>query len=169
MIARQQNADEILLRHYLLGQTSVEAQRAVELRLLSDQDYFDQLLRCEEELTDEYARGAMSGDDKKRFEGHFLNSPERYENLAFAKAFHQYLLAHTQRNPARASFFSRWPVFMEAALMTSVVLLIAALVWSLRTTWQLREDVRQNQIQLSQADQREKILTQQIKEQQEQL
>lgn len=161
MIARQQSEDEIALRRYLLGETSGEEQRTVELRLLSDQEYFDLLVRCEEELTDEYARGAVSFQDKERFERQFLNSPERRGNLEFAKAFNQYVLAHRQRNPAKASLFPKWPVFMEAALMAAVAILIVALAWSVRTTMRLREQVEQNRAQLSQADQREKILTQQ--------
>lgn len=169
MIARQQSEDEIALRRYLLGETSGEEQRTVELRLLSDQEYFDLLGRCEEELTDEYARGAVSAQDKERFEGHFLNSPERRGNLEFAKAFNQYVLAHRQRNPAKASLFPKWPVFMEAALMAAVAILIVALAWSVRTTMRLREQVEQNRAQLSQADQREKILTQQMEQQREQI
>lgn len=169
MISERQSEGEILLRRYLLGETFAEEQQAVEQRLLNDQDYFDRLLRCEEELIDEYARGTMAGPDKQRFEGHFLNSPERRESLVFAQALNRYISEHAQWNPARAGLFPKWPVVMEAALMAAVVILVVALGLSVRTTVQLRERVEQDRVQLSQAGQREKVLTQQVEQQREQL
>src|SRR5580765_5396119 len=165
MIARE---DEILLRRYLLGQASEEEQLALEQRLLSDQDYFDQLLRSEEELTDEYARGEMGSPDREKFEGHFLSSPERRESLAFAQALNQYLSTHKQQIPARPGLFPR-PVFMEIALMAAVVVLVAALGLMLRTNTQLREQVEQNRSQRAQAEQRAVMLSRQMEQQREQL
>lgn len=169
MIAGHQREDEVLLRRYLLGQASEEEQLALEQRLLSDQDYFDQLLRSEEELTDEYARGEMVSPDREKFEGHFLSSPERREGLAFAQALNRYLSTHKQWIPARPGLFPRQPVFMEAALMAAVVVLVAALGLMLRTNTQLREQVEQNQSQRAQAEQRAAMLTRQMEQQQEQL
>jgi hypothetical protein len=169
MIAERQREDEVLFRRYLLGQTSEEEQLALEQRLLSDQDYFDQLLRSEEELTDEYARGEMSNPDREKFEEHFLSSPERRESLAFAQALNRYLSTHEQRTPARPGLFPRPPVFMEVALMAAVIVLVVAVGLMLRTNTQLREQVEQNRSQRAQAEQRAAMLTRQMEQQQEQL
>jgi anti-sigma-K factor RskA len=169
MIAGRQRDEEVLLRRYLLGQASEEEQLALEQRLLSDQDYFDQLLRFEEELTDEYARGEMGNPDREIFEAYFLNSSERHESLAFAQALNRYLSTHKQRIPDRPGLFPRWPVFMEVALMAAVVVLVAILGLMLRTTMQLREQVEQTRSQRAQAEQRAAILTRQIEQQQKQL
>lgn len=169
MIAGREREDEIMLRRYLLGQTAEEEQLALEQRLLSDQDYFDQLLRSEEELTDEYARGEMGNPDREKFEKYFLSSPERRESLAFAQALNRYLSTHKQQIPARSGLFPRWPVFMEVALMAAVVVLVAALGLMLRTTMQLREQVEQNRSQRAQAEQRAAMLTRQMEQQREQL
>ena len=169
MIPGLQHEDEILLRHYLLGQASAEEQRTIEQRLLSDQDYFDQLLRFEEELTDEYARGEMESPDREKFEGHFLNSPERRESLAFSQALTRYFLARRQQSAIRPGLFSRWPLLIEATLMAAVVVLVGVLGLMLRTTMQLREQVEQNRSQRVQAEQQVAMLTRQIEQQQEQL
>jgi hypothetical protein len=169
MIARRQREEEVLLRRYLLGQTSEGEQLTLEQRLLSDQDCFDQLLRCEEELTDEYARNEMGSPDQKRFEEYFLSSPERHENLAFAQTLNRYLSTHKQRDEIRPGLFSRWPAFMEVTLTAAVVVLVAALGLMLRTNMQLREQVKQGQSQRAQAEQRTTALTQQIDQQREQL
>jgi hypothetical protein len=169
MIGGRQRDEDVLLRRYLLGQTSEEEQLALEQRLLSDQDYFDKLLRSEEELTDEYARGEMVSPDRDNVEGHFLRSPERRENLAFAQALNRYLSTYKPLIRARPGLFPRWPVFMEVGLMAAVVVLVAALGLMLRTTMQLREQVEQNRSQRVQAEQRAAVLTRQIEQQREQL
>src|SRR5205809_12737 len=117
MIAGREREDEVMLRRYLLGQTSEEEQLALEQRLLNEQEYFDHLLRSEEELIDEFTRGEMADPDREKFEGHFLSSPERRESLLFAQALNRYLSTHKQWIPARSGLFPRWPVFKEVALM----------------------------------------------------
>jgi len=169
MIAGLQREDKTLLRRYLLGQTSAEEQRPIEQRLLTDQDYFDQLLQVEEELTDEYARRALESPDREKFEGHFLNSPERRESLAFAQALNRYLLTHRQQNAIRPGLFPRWPVFIKVALIAAAVVLVTALGLMLRTTMQLREQAEQNRNQRAQAEQRAAMLTRQMEQQREQL
>jgi hypothetical protein len=169
MIAGRQREEEVLLRRYLLGQTSEEEQLALEQRLLREQDYFDQLLRSEEELTDEYARGEMGSPDREKFEGYFLSSPERRESLAFAQALNRYLSTHEQQAPARPGLFPRWPVFIEISLMAAVVVLVAAVGLILRTNTQLREQVEENRSQRVQTEQRAATLTRQMEQQQEQL
>lgn len=169
MIAGQQRQNETALRRYLLGQTEGEERRFIEEKLLADQEYFDQLLRCEEELIDEYACGQMRGADKECFEKYFMASPEHRENVGFAQAFHRYLAAQKRSHAGAWTFSPRWAARTSIALMGAVVILIAALTWSMRTVMQLREQVEQNRAQLLQADQREKILTQQIEQQREQI
>jgi type II secretory pathway pseudopilin PulG len=169
MIAERQHEDEVLLRRYLLGQTSEEEQLMLEQRLLSDQEYFDQLLRSEEELTDEYARNEMVGHDRKRFEEYFLSSPERREGVAFAQALNRYLSKHKQQVPATPGLFSRWPVSMQVALMAAMVILVAALGLMLRMNMQLRKQAEQDRSQRAQVEQQAMILTRQTDQQREQL
>jgi hypothetical protein len=48
-----QRSDKRSLRRYLLGETDPEEQSTIEQRLLSEKEYFDELVKIEEELTDE--------------------------------------------------------------------------------------------------------------------
>jgi hypothetical protein len=162
MIAGEQRQDEIPLRRYLLGQAADEEQRMIEQNLLANQEYFDQLLKCEEELIDEYASGAMKGADKEYFDKHFMASPERRESVAFAQALHRYW-ASQQRS--RAGMWELSPgvaARMNIALMAAVIVLAAASALMLRTTLQLRRLVEQNQAELARGEQREKTLTEQV-------
>ena len=81
--------DEIM--QYLLGILPEEAQQRVEQRLLTDEDFFEELLAGEDELTDLYLNEDLSSEDRDRFESHFLSTPERHRQLKFAKALSRYV------------------------------------------------------------------------------
>jgi cell division protein FtsB len=168
MIAeRRQN--EMQLRRYLLGQAGEEEQRAIEHGLLTDQEYFDQLLKREEELIDEYACGAMQGADKECFEKHFLATPERRENLAFAQALHRYFTSQKRSRAGAGEVFHARPIRINIALTAAVAVLAVVSALLLLVTLQLRRQVEQNRAELSQDGQREKALSQQVEQQREQL
>jgi cell division protein FtsB len=162
MIAGQQRQNESQLRQYLLGQAGEEEQRIIEQSLLANQEYFDQLLRCEEELIDEYAGGAMKGADKECFEKHFMAGPERRESVAFAQALHRYFVSQKR---SRAGMWELSPggvARMNIAMMVAAIVLAVASAMLLRTTVQLRQLVEQNQAELARAEQRKKMLTEQV-------
>jgi anti-sigma factor RsiW len=89
-----------LLRQYLLGpQTEADLSR-VEERLMSDTELFEELLMLEDEVIDQYVRGQMSNEDRASFERHFLQSPERREQLRFGRALANYVdLVHAASSP----------------------------------------------------------------------
>jgi anti-sigma factor RsiW len=79
------------LRQYLLGDLTEEARRRVEQRLLTEPDFLEELLAGEEELIDEYVGDELSGDERLKFERHFLGTPERRRQLSFARALSRYV------------------------------------------------------------------------------
>lgn len=79
------------IRQYLLGQLPQEDSARLEERLLSDSDFFEELLIAEEELIDEYLGGDLSQAERPGFETHFLVAPERQGKLRFGRALHQYM------------------------------------------------------------------------------
>lgn len=162
MVLKQLRSDEIQLQRYLLGQASVDEQRIVEQRLMVEQDYFDQLLKMEEELTDAYVREELRGPDKEAFEKHFLSSPERQRNLEFARALNQYLLANAQPQEMPRWYGSRG--IREIALLCAVLVLaiLSGVLW--RKTAQLDKQLALSELQRSQAEQREKTLAQQLEQ-----
>src|ERR1041384_6033454 len=79
--------DQTTVRQYLVGEVSDEAQRQqVEERLLTDGDFFQELEITEDELIDQYLTGALTADERRNFESHFLAAPERQRKLSFARA-----------------------------------------------------------------------------------
>lgn len=80
------------IRLYLLGLFESEpgAER-VEERMLTDEDYFEELTVAEDELIDQYLSGALNPDERRAFEQNFLCSPEHEARLNFARTFNSYV------------------------------------------------------------------------------
>src|SRR5437773_3861187 len=94
--------NDSMIKQYLLGELTEEGQQQIEERLLRDGDYFEHLQLCEDELVDEYVRGGLPPDEQRRFDNHFLSTPERHEKLRFARALRRYVSAAGEAEPATA-------------------------------------------------------------------
>lgn len=84
MNARLTNHERI--KGYLLGQLAEEDESKVEIRLLTDRDFFEELSILENELIDQYLAGTLSVSDRQSFESHFVLSSERWRKVRFARA-----------------------------------------------------------------------------------
>src|SRR5262245_21491808 len=78
--------EEDLIRRYLLDNASAEERRQVEARLLEDDDYGEWLLLIEDELIDDYARGAMPAGERELFSRNFLLTARRRQDLVVTQA-----------------------------------------------------------------------------------
>lgn len=159
--------DEILIRRYLMGEVSQEELCLIEQRLLTDRQYFNTLLRIEEDLIDQYAQGETAGRERESFEGHFLNAPERRERVEFARALSRCISAEKIRERSKATSSSRRkPVWqgrlIQAFSICAVLLLAVSSVWLLIETSRLRAQTEQQQ---SEFRQREEELERQMSEQ----
>lgn len=124
--------EENLIRLYLLGQANEEEQRRVEERLLRDNEYVELLRMIEDELIDDYARGALPALELRLFERQFLATPKRLNKLAAAKALVEYAKSDSDRVESieseavgagrwfRALFFPRWKIAIFAALIVGL-------------------------------------------------
>ncbi len=77
---------ELPLRPYLLGDLNSDEQQRLEQRLMIDSAAYEELNCVEDELIDDYLEGALSGNEKQKFENYFLSAPERRQKLDFASA-----------------------------------------------------------------------------------
>src|SRR5205085_1500980 len=120
------------IRLYLLGRLAAESlSERVEERMLTDSDYYEELLACEDDLIDEYLSGALPAEERADFESHFLSTPERVRKLRFARALHRYVADaadETEREGgvfyrALAAFFRALAGSPARAAATSFVLL----------------------------------------------
>lgn len=79
------------LRQYLLGDLAEEMRRRVEQRLMGEPEFLEELVAGEEELIDEYVGDELPGDERRKFEQHFLCTAERRRQLGFARALRRYV------------------------------------------------------------------------------
>jgi hypothetical protein len=78
--------DENEMISYLLGAVpEAEAERLDELSVADDK-FADALNAAENDLVDSYVRGELSGDILKRFNDHYLASPQRRPKVWFAQS-----------------------------------------------------------------------------------
>ncbi len=71
---------------YLLGRLNETESDHFEQRYLDEPALFAEMMQIEDELIDDYAAGALSNEDRIRFEQHFLQFPERRKKVRFAIA-----------------------------------------------------------------------------------
>jgi len=91
------NREPDKMRQYLLGKLPPERLTPLEERLLSNGDFYEQLLMTEDDLVDDYLADRLSGPERERFEAHFMISPERRQKVRFGKALRRYILAEGVR------------------------------------------------------------------------
>ncbi|MBC7911153.1 MAG: hypothetical protein H7Y30_11665 [Pyrinomonadaceae bacterium] len=167
---KDQVEGDIAIRQYLLGGLTAENLRQFEERLMTDDDYFQQLLAAESELIDDYVSDALTAQQSKSFETHFLCTPERHEQLRFARAFSQYgssapeaagtlsapPVTHTTASTAPVDKAASWkdyiPAFLRVqhpatglALACSLLIIIFGGGWMLAKIRRLEKQVAQFQ------------------------
>ncbi|HJQ68451.1 MAG TPA: hypothetical protein VKA70_05750 [Blastocatellia bacterium] len=173
-------ANEATIRRYLLGEAQDEEMEQTEQRLLADRDYFQSFLRLEEELIDEYVRGALDDHDRERFENYFAKAPERRESIEFGKALSRYVSQEAVPTTAGFAFAGQEPSAWRqpsigllqsrsravmASLVCIALLLVACAGWLLAERTRLRRQVEQLQSERAEAARSEEELERQIEQQ----
>jgi hypothetical protein len=78
--------DDPLKRKYLLGDISHEEQERIEQRLLTEQEFSEELSMTRAEMVDDYVAGNLSAKEKEEFEKHFLSTPEHVQITEIGRA-----------------------------------------------------------------------------------
>ncbi|MFL6216917.1 MAG: CHAT domain-containing tetratricopeptide repeat protein [Blastocatellia bacterium] len=96
-----QEADEKVMRQYLLGELAEAEMSRLEERLMTEGELFEMLTVVEDELIDERLDDALSPDERKRFDTYFLSTPARRERLEMPRGIRVYAARHAnKRAPA---------------------------------------------------------------------
>src|SRR5262249_28077760 len=86
--------DEKLIRLYLLGELTEDDRRRLETRVFDDEEFAarfpEHLSLLEDELIEDYVKGALTPREKNHFEDHFLRAPQRREMLSFVESLSEY-------------------------------------------------------------------------------
>jgi anti-sigma-K factor RskA len=129
--------DHDITRRYLLGQLTDDEEQKLEERLLSEDDFFQQVELTKDELAQEYASGELTTKERKWLQETFLASPEGKQRHEFAKTFDHYLKNHRAQRQKSPSLIERlrtiWnsqPQLLTAA-STAAVLVIAIGIYSI--------------------------------------
>jgi hypothetical protein len=103
--------EDVLLVKYLLGSALPEAEvERLEQKYFSDDRYFDHLSQLEDELIDDYLRGALTAGDRDGFERHFLISQRRKARLETRRAVVQFF----RRSAGRRSILAAVRLFFRS-------------------------------------------------------
>jgi hypothetical protein len=167
------NTDAILVG-YLLGQLSEEEQARVEESYFADQSRFEQLELVERELIDSYVQRRLSDHDRQAFEQRFLQSPERRQRIAFARALQVYIEKRqtaqpvSQEVPRAAGFFhligqKPW----SYAPLAITLLLLTGCLWLAFDNGRLRSRLQQEQTIAGERESREEQLKETLRRQQQ--
>ncbi|HEY0765081.1 MAG TPA: hypothetical protein VGD61_22065 [Pyrinomonadaceae bacterium] len=72
------------VRQYLFGQLNEADEESLELRLLTEPSFLEEFDTVVDEVTDQYVRNELSGDERKGFETSYLSTAEGQQKLRFA-------------------------------------------------------------------------------------
>lgn len=126
------------VRLYLLGR--LEPERRLELleeRIMTEQDYYEELLVIEDEVIDQYLADELTRGEREAFEQYFLRTPERARKLRFARAFSKYVAAAPKVSPTpaparqslREIFRHLFAAPVRMAAVALVLISFAATIW----------------------------------------
>lgn len=127
--------DHDITRRYLLGQLTDEEEQSLEERLLTEDDFFQEVELTKDELAQEYASGELTAKERKWLQQNFLASPEGKQRHEFAKTFDRYVRSHrVQRKSPNLierlrTLWNTQPQLLTAA-STAGVLVVAVIIYS---------------------------------------
>ncbi len=119
------------IRSYLLGTSSQESAELLEEQLLRDDVFAEWLTLIEDELIEDYARGALNASERKQFETHFLATPRRRRKLMLVRGLRKYSSELDQPDVVgqpRASWFNLITIPRWSVVAVSVLALVAVIV-----------------------------------------
>lgn len=156
------------LRNYLLGRLDDHGEDQVEQRLLSDDEFFEELELTESELLDQYVYGRLSEEERVLFEKQLLQTPEQREKLTFAMALKEEATDHLARTNRVVGFAPRpktrflSPTILKIAAILSVAAGLSVTGWFFfgRNT----SDVTRGMLALNQAYKNERLVESRISE-----
>ena len=127
---------------YLLGLSSRAECELIESEYFEDDDAFQKMLTAEDDLIDAYARGELTGEERRRFETSSLRGRDR---VKFARAFAGAVSVTEARLPNPFAL-------LRTATIAAMIVFIAVLAWLVtdrrKITNELRE-LRAESVELS--------------------
>jgi anti-sigma-K factor RskA len=135
--------DENSIKQYLLGTLREDDREEVEKRLLTDEEYFQEVLSAEDNLIEDYLSGNLSNQERDKFEAYFMTVPEHREAVRNARILREHFFEQIDlrsfNEKANSAKVSWWHSFIgsingfrfipQTAIATLLVMLVLAVVW----------------------------------------
>lgn len=134
------------MREYLLGTLEADQRSALQERILSDPQVYEELLAAEKELIDQYEAGGLSKQEQQQFETHFLDTAARQKNLRFGQ------LVNGRLNSTLASKAAPAPFYLAAFRKAPILAVSGALaIWLglVFFSWQLAQESAEDLVKQS--------------------
>jgi hypothetical protein len=138
-------AEQDLIRQYLLGALDDESNQQFEENLFANREYFEKVLMTEDELVEDFVFDALSPSDRERFLSHYLSQPEHVRKLKNTRALVEY-----SRSAELKTDFSRTPGFLRkysiaAGPALACLLIVGVSLWLITRNSLQREIARLNE------------------------
>lgn len=142
------------IRQYLMGELSEDVQEQIERRLLSEDDYFEEILIAEEELADDFVGERLDDAESAKFSRRFLSVPELRQEVRFAKALRRRAAEHARHATPRQQQERPPPLFVKLiaflrrpavgfSMAAALLLAVCAALWLAAQNRGLREQVEE--------------------------
>ena len=116
--------DEEMIRSYLLGDLSEDKLKALEERVMTDNEFSEFVLMIEDSLVEDYLDGRLKGRARNRFEKLLLSTPQGEEELRFTRVLKENIARDIRPKPVvkadRPWFVPRWAVYAATVLLAAV-------------------------------------------------
>lgn len=114
------------LREYILGEISDEERSVLEDRLMTDDDYFQELSMVEEDLIQNYVDDNLDPAEQAKFEQRFLISEENQQKIKFALALRKYVneTDYSPQPQKKPNFFDSLKAFFSLPVTAALAILM---------------------------------------------
>jgi hypothetical protein len=116
-------------RRYVLGAATDAEREAIERAYFERADGLDAVSAAEDDLIDDYLAGRLGGEERDRFERHYLATPGHRRRVAVVRAIRTAASA-TPSVEGRRSGATWWAA---AGLAAAMVVLVVGAAWSIRS------------------------------------
>src|SRR5437667_4006190 len=121
------------IKKYLLGQLAGADLEEIEQRVLTDDEFYEEVQLIEDELVDEYVNAELSANERRLFEKNFLADPESRNKLRLGRALDRHLSDQTLRPESKSSEHLLLPwtakLFSSPLRIAAFALIIAAVAF----------------------------------------
>jgi CHAT domain-containing protein len=123
-----ENNEQNTIRRFLLEQLSDPERQNFELRLLSEDDLWEEVEFVEDELIDDYLAGELSSTDRGRFDEVFVSTPERERKLNAGQVMRRYFKPQPPPAP-KPNWFKRLKTWIgSSSIPIAVPVAVAAMI-----------------------------------------